>query len=172
VDEALGGIDVLVHAAGITRDAVLWKMTPAMWREVLAVNLDAAFHLLQVAVPRMRARGGGSIVLISSINGERGKFGQANYAASKAGLIGLARTTAREVGRFGVRSNVVAPGMILTPMTRDLPEEIRARAEAETALGRLGTPEDVARVVLFLASNLSAHVTGQTLRVDGGQLIG
>lgn len=172
VDSAFGRLDVLVHAAGITRDGVLWKMSRDAWDAVLSVNLDAAFHLLQMAVPRMRAADGGRVVLVSSINGERGKFGQANYAASKAGLHGLARTAAREVGRFGIRVNVVAPGMILTPMIEALPEVVRARAVEETARGCLGTPEDVARAVLFLVSDLSEHVTGQILRVDGGQLTG
>jgi NAD(P)-dependent dehydrogenase (short-subunit alcohol dehydrogenase family) len=165
-------LDVLVHCAGITRDGVLWKMTDDEWNAVLRVNLDSAFHLLRRAVPRMRAGGGGSVVLVSSINGERGKFGQANYSASKAGLIGLARTVAREVGSFGIRVNVVAPGMIDTAMTRALPEQARSDAETQAVLGRLGQPDDVARAVLFLAADASRHVTGQVLRVDGGQLIG
>jgi NAD(P)-dependent dehydrogenase (short-subunit alcohol dehydrogenase family) len=164
-----GRLDVLVHAAGIARDAVIWKMTDAAWSEVMQVNLESAFHLLRAAIPLMRA-GGGSIVLIASINGERGKFGQANYAASKAGLIALARSTASEVGRFGVRVNAVAPGWIETRLTAALPAEARARAQSESLLGRLGTPEDVARVVLFLATPLAGHVTGQVVRVDGGQL--
>lgn len=166
-----GGLDILVHCAGITRDAVLWKMAPEDWSRVLGVNLDSAFYLLHEAVPLMRDRGGGAVVLISSINGERGKFGQANYAASKAGLIGLARTAARECGNFGIRVNALAPGLIETAMTAALPKEILQRAVDETALGHLGQPEDVARAVLFLVSPLSGHVTGQVLRVDGGQLM-
>jgi len=164
-------LDVLVHCAGITRDSVLWKMDEAAWSAVLGTNLDSAFWLLKQAVPMMRAAGGGAIVLVSSINAERGKFGQANYAASKAGLIGLARTAARETGRFGIRVNVVAPGMIETAMTAGLPEEIRKAAATESALGVVGRPEDVARAVLFLASSMSGHVTGQVLRVDGGELM-
>ena len=108
---------------------------------------------------------------MASINGERGKFGQANYSASKAGLIGFGRSAARELGRFDVRVNLVAPGMIRTPLIADLPAEVVAEARAETALGRLGEPEDVAGAILFLCSDLSRHVTGQVLRVDGGQLI-
>jgi acetoacetyl-CoA reductase/3-oxoacyl-[acyl-carrier protein] reductase len=167
----LGRLDGLVHCAGITRDAVLWKMDDAAWRDVLRVNLDSAFYLLRAAAPRLRAAGDAAVVLVSSINGERGKFGQANYAASKAGLVGLARTAAREFGRFGVRVNVVAPGLIDTPLTAGLSEEHRRQALAETPLGRIGRSEDVACAVLFLISPLSRHVTGQVLRVDGGQLI-
>jgi NAD(P)-dependent dehydrogenase (short-subunit alcohol dehydrogenase family) len=163
-------LDVLVHAAGIRKDGVLWKLADEDWDAVLRVNLDSAFHLLRGAVPLMR-EGGGAIVLISSINGERGKFGQANYAAAKAGLIGLGRTAARELGRFGIRVNMIAPGMIRTPMTTTLAPEFLREAEAEAALGRLGAPLDVAAAVLFLASAMGRHVTGQVLRVDGGQLM-
>jgi NAD(P)-dependent dehydrogenase (short-subunit alcohol dehydrogenase family) len=120
----------------------------------------------------MRERGRGAVVLIASINGERGKFGQANYAASKAGLIGLGRTAARELGTFGIRVNMISPGYIRTPMTQHLPEPVFERARNESVLARLGEPDDVARVALFLASDLSRHVTGQVIRVDGGQLIG
>ena len=163
--------DLLVHSAGITRDRVLWKLADEDWRAVLAVNLDSAFYLVRAALPKMRERKGGSIVLISSINGERGKFGQANYAASKAGLIGLARTAAREAGRFGVRVNVIAPGFVRTAMTKDLPAEIVKTALDETALGAVCEPDDVANTALYLCSPLSARVTGQVLRVDAGQLI-
>lgn len=158
-----------VHCAGITSDGVLWKLAKTAWQDVLRVNLDSAFHLLQLVVPRMREAGGGSIVLIASINGERGKFGQSNYAASKAGLIALGKSAARELGGFGIRVNAVAPGWIETGMTQSLADEHRRRALDETALGRLGRPEHVAGAVLFLCSELSAHVTGQVLRVDGGQ---
>lgn len=165
-------LDILVHAAGITRDAILWKMEDAAWTEVLRINLDAAFHLLKRSAPLLRAAGDGAVVLIASINGERGKAGQANYAASKAGLIGLGRTAARELGRSGVRVNLIAPGLIDTPMTASLPEEVRARAIEESALGRAGQPDDVARAALFLCAPLGRHIAGQVLRVDGGQLIG
>jgi NAD(P)-dependent dehydrogenase (short-subunit alcohol dehydrogenase family) len=136
---------------------------------VLAVNLDSAFHLLSGLAPLLRKSGRASVVLVSSINGERGKFGQANYSASKAGLIALAKTAARELGRFGVRVNAIAPGLVETPMTAQLEEAVRERAIEESALGRIGKPEDVARAALFLCSALGGHVTGQVLRVDGGQ---
>ncbi|NOT29588.1 MAG: SDR family oxidoreductase [Planctomycetes bacterium] len=163
-------LDLLVHAAGITRDAVLWKTSDEDWSNVLEVNLGSAFRLLRGATPLLRARGG-AVVLISSINGERGKFGQSSYAASKAGMIGLARSAARELGRFGVRVNVVAPGLVRTAMTAALAQEHRDQAVAETVLGRAAEPEDVAHAVLFLCSDLARHVTGQVLRVDGGQLM-
>jgi len=171
ITEEHGGLDILVHAAGITRDRVLWKMEVEEWNAVMRVNLDAAFLLLRTASPHLRKSTRGSVVLIASINGERGKFGQSNYAASKAGLIGLARSAARELGRDGVRVNVVAPGLIATAMTEALPEKAREQAVAETVLGRPGQPEDVADAVVFLGSNLARHITGQVLRVDGGQLI-
>jgi NAD(P)-dependent dehydrogenase (short-subunit alcohol dehydrogenase family) len=164
-------LDVLVHCAGVTRDAVLWKLPPADWRTVMAVNLDSAFHLLRGAVPWMRQGGGGSVVLVTSINGERGKLGQSAYAASKAGLIGLGRTAARELGRFGIRVNLVSPGLVATPMTADLPPAVVEQALAESVLGRAGEPDDVAQAILFLAADGARHVTGQVLRVDGGQLI-
>lgn len=165
-------LDILVHCAGVTSDSVLWKMGMAAWGRVMRVNLDSAFLLLREAVPMMRDVGGGAVVLVSSINGERGKVGQANYASSKAGLIGLGRTAARELGRFGIRVNVIAPGFIETRMTADLPARIREAAAAEAVLRRVGEPEDVAKAALFLASPMASHITGQVVRVDGGQMIG
>jgi NAD(P)-dependent dehydrogenase (short-subunit alcohol dehydrogenase family) len=161
--------DVLVHCAGITCDGVLWKLADEDWNRVLRVNLDSAFHLMRLVLPGMRAAGAGRIVLLASINGERGKFGQTNYAASKAGLIALGKSAAKELGRLGIRVNVVSPGLIRTPMSEDLPPDVTAAAIGESALGRVGAPEDVARAVLFLCTELSAHITGQVLRVDGGQ---
>jgi len=164
-----GRLDAVVAAAGILRDRVLWKMPLEDWRKVLAVNLDGSFHVLRAAVPAMReAGGGGSVVLVASINGERGKFGQANYAASKAGVIGLAKTAARELGAFGIRVNAVSPGYIDTAMTRGLPEDATRAAVEGSCLGRIGSPDEVASAILFLCSDLSAFVTGQVLRVDGG----
>jgi 3-oxoacyl-[acyl-carrier protein] reductase len=167
-----GRLDIAVHCAGITRDAILAKMTDTEWRDVISTNLDSAFYLVRSVVPAFRNAGGGAVVLVSSINAERGKVGQANYAASKAGLNALAKTAARELGHVGIRVNVVAPGWIETPMTAAVPDHYRQRALDETVLGRLGHPEDVAGAVLFLCSDLGRHVTGQVLRVDGGQFIG
>lgn len=171
VEHQQGRIDILVHCAGITRDSVLWKMSPGQWSEVLSVNLDAAFHLLHDCTPAMRRAGGGAVVLVSSINGQRGKFGQSNYVAAKAGLIGLAKAAALELGGFGIRVNSIAPGWIETPMTAAVPAEFREKALAETPLRRLGQPGDVASAALFLCSEMSRHITGQVLRVDGGQLM-
>jgi NAD(P)-dependent dehydrogenase (short-subunit alcohol dehydrogenase family) len=172
IDRQAGRLDVVVHAAGITRDGRLWKLTPEDWRDVLATNLDSAFYLLHAAVPLVRRTGAGSIVLVSSINGDRGKAGLAPYAASKAGMNALVRTAARELGGFEIRVNAVAPGWVKTPMTANLPEALHQRARDESALGRIAEPDDVARAVLFLATDWSRHVTGQVLRVDGGQLMG
>ncbi len=173
VAEALGPPTLAVHSAGITRDRVLWKLPVEDWDLVLRVNLSGAFHLLRALAPFLRgpteAPRGGSVVLIGSINGTRGKFGQTAYAASKAGLVGLCKSAARELGPSGARVNLVAPGMVETPMVRALPAEFRDRAREETVLGRLGAPTDIAEVVAFLLSDAARHVTGQVLHVDGGQ---
>jgi 3-oxoacyl-[acyl-carrier protein] reductase len=167
-----GGLDILVCSAGVTRDRVSWKMTREEWDEVLRVNLTGTFACARAAGAAMRGRGsGGRIVAMSSINGIRGKFGQANYAASKAGLHGLVKTLARELGPAGVTVNAVAPGLVRTPMTEGLPEEVIARAREETVTGRLTEAEDVAAAVVFLASGAAGQVTGQVLRVDGGQYL-
>lgn len=167
-----GRIDLVVHAAGVSRDAVLWKLGVEDWDLVLNVNLRGAFLLLRHAIPVMRRGQGGRVVLIGSINGSRGKFGLTAYAASKAGLVGLARSLARETARFGIRVNVVEPGMVRTPMTEALPPEVREAGARESLLGRVLEPEEVAAAVLFLCSEASGQITGQILRVDGGQYIG
>ncbi len=164
-------IDAAVYSAGIIRDRVLWKLDAPDWDAVHAVNLRGAFLFMKELIPAMRERGGGSIVLIGSINGARGKFGQAAYASSKAGLIGLAKSAARETGRFGIRVNVVEPGMVRTAMTEKLPAEVLAAAEEESLLGRLAETEDIAGTVTFLCGEGAGHITGQVIRVDGGQYL-
>ena len=164
-----GRLDILVNNAGVNRDGVVWKLTDDAWDAVIAADLSAVFRFTRAAVPQMRAQGSGRIINISSINGLRGKFGQSNYAAAKAGLVGLTKSVAREVGTFGVTANVVAPGLIETEMLATMPEDARAKSLAETVLGRLGTPDDVAAAVTFLASYRARHITGVVLQVDGGQ---
>lgn len=163
--------DILVNCAGITRDGVVWKLTDEAWQAVLDVNLTGAFRMTRACVPVMRRRARGAIVNIASINALRGKFGQANYAASKGGLVAFTKTVARELARFHVRVNTIAPGFIETPMTRSLPADVRAQAQQEVLLGRLGRPEDIANAVLFLVSPLASHITGHVLVVDGGQTV-
>jgi NAD(P)-dependent dehydrogenase (short-subunit alcohol dehydrogenase family) len=162
--------DILVNNAGITRDGVVWKLTDEEWDAVLDVNLKSMFRMTRAVVPAMRERGSGAIVNIASINGIRGKFGQSNYAASKGGVIAFTKAVARETGRAGVRVNAIAPGFIETPLTGALPDTVRDAARSEVLLGRLGTPSDIASAVLFLASPLACHITGQVLVVDGGQI--
>lgn len=161
----------LVNNAGITRDRSLLKMDDADWSAVLAVNLTGAFNMIRAIAPLMAAQGRGRIVNITSINGLRGKFGQANYASAKAGLIGLTKSAARELGKKGVTVNAVAPGMVMTEMVRGLPAAIIARAEEEAVLPSLAVPEDVANAVLFLLSDAACAITGEVLRVDAGQYI-
>jgi len=162
-------LDVVVYAAGITRESVVWKLRIEDWDEIHDVNLRGAFLVLREAIPVMRKSGGGRIVLIGSINGSRGKFGTAAYSASKAGLIGLAKSVARETGRFGITVNVVEPGWVRTPMTNSLAIDIREAALAETLLGELAEPDDVAGAVAFLCD--ASHITGQVFRIDSGQLL-
>ena len=166
---ALGRLDVLVCNAGITRDAASWKMTEADWDAVIDVNLKGAFSFCRAAAPLCRAQKSGRIVTIASINGLRGKFGQANYSASKAGLIGLTRTLARELGPSGVTVNCGAPGMVRSEMTDSLPPHVLEAAVAESALGHIAEPEEIAYAVAFLCSPFARHITGQALAVDGGQ---
>jgi acetoacetyl-CoA reductase/3-oxoacyl-[acyl-carrier protein] reductase len=175
VAEAVGSLPrpatLLVNNAGITRDRSIAKMSDAEWSQVISVNLTGAFNMIRAVTPAMVEAGGGRIVNITSINGLRGKFGQANYAAAKAGLIGLTKTAARELGRKGITVNAVAPGMVLTEMAEQLPEEFRAQALKENVVGRLATPADIAQGVAFLLSDGAAMVTGEVLRIDGGQYI-
>jgi 3-oxoacyl-[acyl-carrier protein] reductase len=168
----LGRLDAVVCSAGITRDGVSWKLDETAWDDVLAVNLKGCFTYARAAGAHFRRlEAGGRIVGVSSINGLRGKVGQAAYAASKAGMVGLIKTLARELGRWGVTANAVAPGLVSTDMTRALPAEVRAAAEAEAVLATLATPASVAALVAFLCSDRAAHITGEVIRVDAGQYI-
>jgi 3-oxoacyl-[acyl-carrier protein] reductase len=170
-EQALGPIDILVNNAGLTRDNILLRLTDADWNAVLDANLKGAFHTTRTVIKGMMKRRAGRIVNITSIVGLTGNKGQANYAASKAGLIGFTKSVAKEYASRGVLANCVAPGFIETDMTAALPDEARATLLQDIALGRLGRPEDVAGAVLFLASDLAGYVTGQVLVVDGGMVI-
>jgi 3-oxoacyl-[acyl-carrier protein] reductase len=163
-----GRLDILVNNAGITRDQLMLRMKRSDWDEVIATNLTSAFSLCQAALKPMLKQRRGRIVAISSVVGQTGNAGQANYAASKAGLIGLCKSLAREVGSRQVTVNVVAPGFIATDMTRALAAETQAQWIAQVPLGRLGTPADVASAVCFLASDEASYITGQILAVNGG----
>jgi 3-oxoacyl-[acyl-carrier protein] reductase len=167
----LGKLDILVNNAGVNRDGVVWKMTEEMWDTVLDTDLKGYFNFIRAAAPHLRAQKSGKIVNVTSINGLRGKFGQANYSAAKAGIVGLTKAVARELGKYSVNVNAVAPGMILTDMMSGLPEEIKQKAVDETVLGRLGTPEEVASVIALMCSEQMRHVTGEVIKVDGGQYI-
>ena len=168
VAKEFGRIDILVHNAGITRDTLLMRMSEEMWDAVINTNLKSAFNITHAVAPLMARQRGGSIIYMSSVVGIGGNAGQANYAASKAGLIALAKSVAKEFGARGVRANCIAPGFIQTDMTAVLSDEIRASFVDNISLRRAGTPEDVAGVALFLGSSLSAYVTGQTIPCCGG----
>jgi 3-oxoacyl-[acyl-carrier protein] reductase len=170
-EQALGPIDILVNNAGLTRDNILLRLTDEDWDAVLDANLKGAFHTTRAVIKGMMKRRAGRIVNITSVVGLTGNKGQANYAASKAGLIGFTKSVAREYASRGVLANCVAPGFIATDMTAALPDDARATLLQDIALGRLGQPDDVAGAVLFLASDLAGYVTGQVLVVDGGMVI-
>ena len=162
---------LLVNNAGITRDRSIAKMSDIDWAAVLNVNLTGAFNMIRAVAPRMGEQGFGRIVNITSINGLRGKFGQANYSAAKAGLIGLTKTAARELGPKGITVNAVAPGMVMTDMAHMLPDEILVAAVDEAVLRDLAEPQDISNAVLFLLSDAARCITGEILRVDSGQYI-
>jgi 3-oxoacyl-[acyl-carrier protein] reductase len=168
-----GRLDIAIHAAGISRDAVVWKLSAEDWDRILSVNLRGAYSLAHHAIPLIRGGGiGGRLIFIGSINGSRGKFGTAAYSASKAGLIGLAKTIARETGKFGVLVNVIEPGWVRTPLTESVPKDIQDAALAESLVGEFLSPDDIANAVLYLCGPGGAKITGQILRVDGGQFLG
>jgi 3-oxoacyl-[acyl-carrier protein] reductase len=161
-------VDVLVNNAGITRDKLFLRMSPDDWGQVISVNLTGAFNFTKALAPTMLKQRGGSIINIASVVGQIGNAGQANYAASKAGLIGLTKSLAKEFAPRGVRVNAIAPGFIRTAMTDALPEDVQNQMKQAIPLGRMGSPSDVADVVMFLASNLAGYVTGQVINCDGG----
>lgn len=168
VKAVFGRIDILVNNAGITKDGLMMRMDEAQWDAVLETNLKSAFNFIHACTPVMARQRGGSVINMSSVVGVSGNAGQCNYSASKAGLIGLTKSFAKEMGPRGIRANCIAPGFIATDMTSALPENLRQEWEKQIPLRRGGTPEDVADVALFLASDLSRYVTGQVINCCGG----
>ncbi len=171
VVKEFGKIDILVNNAGITKDGLMLKMTESQWDAVINVNLKSAFNFIHAVIPVMMKQHGGSIINMSSVVGVHGNASQANYSASKAGMIGLAKSIAQEMGRRGIRANAVAPGFIITEMTAQLPEEVKEEWNQKIPLRRGGTPEDIANVCLFLGSDLSSYVSGQVIQVCGGMMM-
>ena len=167
-----GGLDILVNNAGITRDASITKMTAEDWDAVLSVNLTAVFHLSQLAARMMQMSDGGVILNAASVVAHYGNFGQANYVATKAGVVGLTKTLSKELGRYGIRVNAVAPGFVETPMTDAVPDKVIEMMRQKIPLGDLGRAEDIANAYVFLASDEARYITGTTLNVDGGLVIG
>lgn len=168
IHEDFGSIDILVNNAGITKDGLMVRMTETQWDAVIAVNLKSAFNFIHACTPIMMRQKSGSIINMASVVGVHGNAGQSNYAASKAGLIALAKSIGQEIGSRGVRANAIAPGFIDTAMTQALPDNIRAEWIKKIPLRRGGTVEDIANVATFLASDMSSYVTGQVIQVDGG----
>ncbi len=171
IEKEFGKLDILVNNAGITRDNLLMRMKEEEWDEIMQVNLKSVFRASKAVLRGMMKQRTGRIINITSVVGAMGNAGQANYAAAKAGLMGFAKSMAREVGSRGITVNCIAPGFIDTDMTRALPEEVRKTFEAQTALGRFGDAQDIADAVLFLASDQAKYITGQTLHVNGGMLM-
>ncbi|MFC5736871.1 beta-ketoacyl-ACP reductase [Sinirhodobacter huangdaonensis] len=171
VEADLGPVDVLVNNAGITRDAPFHKMTREQWKEVMDTNLSGLFNMTHPLWPGMRERKFGRVISISSINGQKGQFGQANYSAAKAGDIGFTKALAQEGARSGITVNVICPGYIATEMVMAVPEKVRESIISTIPVGRLGEPEDIARCVVFLASDEAGFITGSTLTANGGQYL-
>ena len=171
--DTFGRIDVLVNNAGMNWDGVTWKMTEEQWDRVIEVNLKSCFNITRQVAPMFKGQRSGKIINITSINGMRGKFGQSNYCASKAGIIGYTKALAKELGVFGVNVNALAPGLIETDMldVSAMRDKVIELALEEIVLKRLGTPDDVANVAVFFASEMSRHITGEVVKVDGGQYI-
>jgi 3-oxoacyl-[acyl-carrier protein] reductase len=171
VIKEFGRLDILVCNAGINKDRVIWKMSEKDWDHVINVNLKGYFIYNKLAAEKFKEQRSGKIVNITSINGLRGKFGQTNYSASKGGIISLTKALAKEMGKFNVNVNAVAPGMVMTEMAKGIPPEFLQKAVDETVLGRIATTDDIANVVAFLCSEKARHITGEVLKVDGGQYI-
>ncbi len=166
-----GRLDILVNNAGINWDGVIWKMSEKQFDSVIATNLKGCFNYSKLAAIHFKDQRNGKIVNISSINGLRGKFGQINYTASKGGEIAMTKSLARELGKFNINVNCICPGMVMTEMARNIPQEFLDKAVDETVLGRIAEPEEIASVVVFLCSESSRHITGEIIKVDGGQYI-
>jgi 3-oxoacyl-[acyl-carrier protein] reductase len=169
--EVFGHLDILVNNAGMNWDGVVWKMTEEQWDAVINVDLKGTFNFIRAVSPIFKEQQSGKIVNITSINAMRGRFGQSNYTAAKAGTIGLTKTVAKELGRFRVNVNAVAPGLIETDMIKSMPEDFIQRSKAETVFDELGKPEDIAYLVTFLCTEKARHITGEVIKVDGGQYI-
>lgn len=168
VVDRFGKIDILINNAGITRDATLVKMSEEDFEKVIQINLNGVYYCTQAVAPHMIAQGSGKIISTSSVSGVYGNFGQTNYAATKAAIIGMTKTWAKELGRKGINVNAVAPGFTATPMVEKMPEKVLQQMEGITSLQRLGKPEDIANAYLFLASDEASYITGHVLQVDGG----
>jgi 3-oxoacyl-[acyl-carrier protein] reductase len=169
--DEFGHLDILVNNAGMNWDGVVWKMTEEQWDAVINVDLKGTFNFIRAAAPVFKEQKSGKIVNITSINAMRGRFGQSNYTAAKSGVIALTKTVAKELGKFRVNVNAVAPGLIETDMIKSMPEDFKQRSMAETVFNALGTPEEVAYLVTFLCSEKARHITGEVIKVDGGQYI-
>lgn len=169
VESDLGPVDVLINNAGITRDAPFHKMSPQQWKEVIDTNLSGVFNMTHPLWPGMRERKFGRVITISSINGQKGQFGQANYSAAKAGDLGFTKALAQEGARAGITVNAICPGYIATEMVMAVPEKVRESIIGQIPVGRLGEPEEIARCVVFLASDDAGFITGSTISANGGQ---
>lgn len=173
VVDVFGGVDILINNAGMNWDGVSWKMSEEQWDRVIAVNLKGYFNFTRQVAPLLKSQNSGKIINVTSINGLRGKFGQTNYSASKAGIIGFTKALAKELGAFSINVNAVAPGLIETAMLKesDARDKIIDLAMGESALKRVGQPEDLANLIVFLASDKAGHITGEVIKIDGGQYI-
>jgi acetoacetyl-CoA reductase len=172
IEAKLGGVDILINNAGITRDTTFHRMSEAQWSDVIDTNLTGCFNVTRQVIDGMRARMWGRIVQISSINGQKGQYGQANYAASKAGMHGFTISLAQESAKFGITVNTVSPGYVATDMVMAVPEEVRAKIVAQIPTGRLGKPEEIAYAVAFLVNEEAAWITGANLSINGGHYMG